>query len=265
MAIDLAAQWRASLPELRIAPTRKRLRAMVGADVVLDTRDAQLVWEPRRVVPMYAVPREDLFLELEETTGTAPPDPLPPVLPPGSFEWHTTPGTAFRARHAGKELGEVAFRPDDVALDGRIELDFQPFAWLEEEQPVISHPHDPFKRIDILPSSRHVRVELDGVVLAESDRVVALYETSLPTRWYLPREDVRLDLLEPSTKHTTCAYKGVASYLSAEGEAGQDIAWFYPDPLHEAAPVRDLVAFWSERTTMTVDGEPFGRRGPHTD
>jgi uncharacterized protein (DUF427 family) len=262
MAIDLTAQWRETLPELRITRTHKRLRARLDGDVVLDTRDALLVWEPRRVVPQYAVPAGDLFLELKETTAAALPDPLPPLMPPGHFAWHTTPGTRYVASHAGKELGEVAFRPDDPALEGRVEVDFDPFEWLEEEQPVISHPHDPWKRIDILPSSRHVRVELDGVVLAESDRAVALYETSLPTRWYLPREDVRLDLLEPSQHHSTCAYKGVAGYLSAAGEAGRDVAWYYPDPLHEALPVRDLVAFYSERTVTTVDGERFGTRGP---
>jgi uncharacterized protein (DUF427 family) len=262
MAIDLTTQWRETLPELRIAPTRKRLRAMTGGEVVLDTHDALLVWEPRRVVPQYAVPPQDLFLELEETAATPLPDSLPPLMPPGSFTWHTTPGTALVARHGGTELGEVAFRPDDPALGGRIVVDFHPFDWLEEEQAVISHPHDPFKRIDILPSSRRVRVELDGVVLAESDRAVALYETSLPTRWYLPREDVRMELLEPSSSHSTCAYKGVASYLNAEGEAGRDVAWYYPEPLHEAEPVRDLVAFYSERTVTTVDGERFGMHGP---
>jgi uncharacterized protein (DUF427 family) len=262
MAVDLVAQWRETLSDLRIARTGKRLRAMHGGDVVLDSRDALLVWEPRRVVPEYAVPPEDLTLELREAGAGSLPDELPSLLPPGHFDWHTTPGTPLAASHAGQDLGTVAFRPDDPALGGRIVVAFAPFDWLEEEQPVVSHPHDPFKRIDILPSSRHVRVELDGVLLAESDRPVALYETSLPTRWYLPRDDVRLDLLEESPSHTTCAYKGTASYLSAAGAAGEDVAWHYPDPLHEALPIRDLVAFYSERTMLTVDGERFGVRGP---
>jgi uncharacterized protein (DUF427 family) len=80
-----------------------------------------------------------------------------------------------------------------------------------------------------------------------------LIETSLPVRWYLPREDVRMDLLTPSDHHTTCAYKGVASYLSAEG--APEVAWFYPDPLHDALPVRDLVSFWRPAAVL-VDGEP---------
>jgi uncharacterized protein (DUF427 family) len=157
---------------------------------------------------------------------------------------------------------EVAFRPDDEALGGRVVLDFARFEWREEDEPVMGHAHDPFKRIDVLRSDRHVVVSLDGTVLAESRRPTALFETLLPVRWYLPREDVRLDLLSPSSTHSVCAYKGVASYLSAEGDAGADIAWYYPDPLHDAEQVRDLVAFWSERAHVTVDGVPVPGRMP---
>lgn len=262
MTLDLEAQWRDSLAQLRTAPTAKRLRAHLDGEVVLDTRDALLVWEPRRVVPQYAVPPGDLRLELTEPAGPpgpAVPDPLPALLPPGHFGWHTTAGAPLTATVDGRDLGEVAFRPDDPGLDGRVVVDFDPFEWVEEDQPVLGHPHDPFKRIDILRSDRHVRVELGGVVLAESDRPVALFETLGPVRWYLPREDVRMDLLSDSDTHTTCAYKGVASYLSLTddpvgGPSGRDIAWFYPDPLHEAEPVQGLIAFWSERADVLVDG-----------
>ncbi len=260
MALDLTAQWRESLGQLRTARTPKRLRASLDGEVLLDTRDALLVWEPGRVVPQYAVPQEDFSLVLTEVSGTTPPEQLPPVLAPGHFDWHTTAGSALGLKgHA--DLGEVAFRPDDADLGGRVVVDFARFAWVEEDQPVLGHPHDPFKRIDILPSDRHVRVQLDGVVLAESDRSVALFETHLPVRWYLPAEDVRMDLLSPSDTHTTCAYKGVAGYLSvrttdaADGDRGCDIAWVYPDPLHEAEPVKGLVAFWSERAEVLVDGQ----------
>ena len=252
MALDLSRHD--PLGELRFAPTAKRVRARRRDTEVLDTMDAMLVWEPRRVVPLYAVPPGDLRLPLTPGGPTALPERLRPLLPPGRFEWHTCPGTPLHATLDGEDLGEVAFRPDDPDLGGRVIVDWSPFEWVEEDEPVLGHPHDPFKRIDILRSSRHVRVEVDGVVLAESTRPVALFETPLPTRWYLPREDVRLDLLTPSDTHTTCAYKGVASYLSAESDHGRDIAWYYPDPLHEALPVKDLVAFWSERAEVYVDG-----------
>jgi uncharacterized protein (DUF427 family) len=127
-----------------------------------------------------------------------------------------------------------------------------PFTWREEDEQVVSHPHDPYARIDVLRSDRHVRVSVGDTLLAESARPVALFETGLPVRWYLPREDVRMDLLTPSGSRTSCAYKGTASYLGAEG--APDVAWFYPDPLHDAMPVKDLLCFW-RAATVQVDGE----------
>lgn len=248
MAIDLTQQWFRDLAELRYVATPKRLRALLGGQVVLDTRDALLVYEPRRVVPWYAVPAADLDLELTEQDPAPVPELRSPVLPPRHAEWHTVPG---RSLHLDGH-GEVAFRPDDPALGGRVVLHWDPFEWLEEDEPVMGHPHDPFKRVDVLRSDRHVRVEVGDEVLAESTRPTMLVETGLPVRWYLPRDDVRTDLLTPSQTHTVCAYKGVASYLSAEG--APDVAWSYPDPLHDALPVKDLVCFWRP-AVVSVDGE----------
>lgn len=144
-------------------------------------------------------------------------------------------------------------RPDNPGLGGRVVMHWEPFTWQEEDEVVVGHPHDPFARVDTRRSDRHVRVVVGDTVVAESDRPVALFETGLPVRWYLPRADVRMELLEPSATHTTCAYKGVASYLSAEG--APDVAWYYPDPLHDAAPVRDLLCF-SGDATVEVDRVP---------
>ncbi|QGN32629.1 DUF427 domain-containing protein [Microlunatus sp. Gsoil 973] len=155
--------------------------------------------------------------------------------------------------------GEVAFRPDEPSLGGRIVLHWEPFAWLEEDERVMAHPHDPFSRIDVLRSDRRVRVEIGGVTVAESSRPMMLIETKLPVRWYLPREDVRMDLLAPSESHTVCAYKGIASYLSAHN--APDVAWFYPDPLHDALRVKDMVCFWRAATVM-VDDEPVDTSMP---
>jgi uncharacterized protein (DUF427 family) len=127
---------------------------------------------------------------------------------------------------------------------------------------VISHPHDPFARIDVLDSARHVRAELGGVVLAESSAPRALFETGLPVRYYLPPDDVRLDLLTRSATTTTCAYKGEAGYYSADLPGGADVAWYYDDPLADAIPVRGLVAFWSERVELYVDGERYAEGMP---
>jgi uncharacterized protein (DUF427 family) len=258
MAVDLQQQWFRGLADLRFAATPKRLRALLDGRTVLDTRDALLVYEPRRVVPWYAVPPRDLRLDLTEHDPSPVPELTAPVLPPHHNDWHTVPG---RSLHLDGH-GEVGFRPEDPDLGGRIVLHWEPFEWLEEDDPAISHPHDPFKRIDVLRSSRHVLVQVDGTTLAESSRSMMLIETGLPVRWYLPPEDVRMDLLTPSKTHTVCAYKGVASYLNAE--RAPDVAWFYPDPLHDALRVRDMVCFWRP-ASVVVDGEPADTSMPGRD
>jgi len=255
MAIDLRAQWFRDLAELRHLPSPKRVRALLDGRTVLDTREAVLVWEPKRIVPQYAVPPGDLELDLVEAEPAPLPERLGPVLEPWHPEWHTSPGRSLQ----DVDHGELAFRPDEPALGGRVIVRFDRFDWLEEDEPVVSHPHDPFARIDVLRSDRHVRVEVNGDVIAESTRPTALFETGPPVRWYLPSDDVRMDLLRPSDTHTTCAYKGTASYFSAEG--APDVAWRYRDPLNDAVPVRDLLSFWRD-ATVYVDGEPVETRMP---
>ena len=254
--------------ELRIEPIRHRIRAFVGEDAVVDTTRAVLVWEPRRIVPVFAIPADDIDAEL------VPADPgpgqdlsgqdlsgLPPLLGPMQFEIHTSGGEPMTLSHRDEVLADAAFRPSDPDLDGMVTLNFDAFTrWMEEEQELVGHAHDPFKRIDVLRTSRHVTVSLDGQVLADSKRPSSLLETHLPTRWYLPRDDVRMDLLEPSENRSTCAYKGIASYFSAPAAGqGRDIAWTYPGPKHDAIPVGDHICFWSERTDLTVDEEPVRR------
>ena len=173
-------------------------------------------------MPVYAVPEDALDVEFEpvgDPVVTPEPD-LPPVMGPDGFATHTCPGRKLDVRVDGVAVEVAAFRSDDPDLAGYVLLDFSVFDWLEEDQQAIGHPHDPFKRIDTLPSTRHVVVTLDGVVLADTRRPVASLETHLPTRLYIPQDDVRSQLLEPSDHRTTCAYKGHASHLSVAG-AGQ--------------------------------------------
>jgi uncharacterized protein (DUF427 family) len=143
-----------------------------------------------------------------------------------------------------------------AALRDHIRFDWGAMdAWFEEDEEVFTHARDPYRRIDALRSSRHVRVELDGVVLADSRRPTVLFETGLRPRYYLPKVDVRTDLLEPTDTVTSCPYKGQARYWSARvGErVERDVAWSYPTPLPESAPVAGLVCFYDERLDVLVD------------
>jgi uncharacterized protein (DUF427 family) len=254
--------WRA-LGDLRHQPTEKRVRATAGEDTVVDSTRAVLVWEPRRVVPSYAVPVEDVYADLvpvspEQGTPGGSDAPASPVLHPGiPFGVHSTEGQPLALDVGGARREGVAFRLADEDLAGHVVLDFEGFdAWYEEDEPIVSHPRDPFHRVDVRRSSRHVRIELDGTVVAESSRPSVVFETNLPVRFYLPREDVRADL-RPSEKRTRCAYKGEASYwsLDAGGRHHENRAWSYEAPLEDAVALTGLVAFFDELVDVTVDGE----------
>jgi uncharacterized protein (DUF427 family) len=251
------------LERLRHEPIAKRIRAQAGGETVVDSRRAALVWEPLRVVPSYAVPAEDIAGEVVGDGDGAAPRPegdwlgdrrvYDPSIP---FAAHTAGGEAVTIRAGGREA--AGFRLADPDLDGYVIVDFGGFdRWLEEDEANLGHPRDPFHRIDIVHSSRHVVVEHDGQVVADSRRPYLLFETQLPVRYYLPREDVRADLLEPSDTQTVCAYKGRASYSSLPG--APDCVWFYTEPLREAAEVTGRLAFFNERLDITVDGERSAR------
>ncbi|MDQ1536605.1 MAG: hypothetical protein QOE58_998 [Actinomycetota bacterium] len=262
MAVKMGSFLMESVPRLRFEQTSQRIRVLHGSTTLADTTSAVLVWEPRRVVPGYAVPDSDLDAKLVPSRAPIHAlDELPVVVGPENFSLHTSPGQGLDVHVGDEVLPDAAFRPDDPDLAGYVSLEFGAFTWLEEDEEAVGHPHDPFKRIDTLHSSRHVVVALDGTVLADTTRAVALLETNLPTRWYIPQEDVRMELLEPSSHRTTCAYKGHASYYSVvgAGDAGRDIAWTYPEPLHDGERVRDLVCFFSERTDLSVDGVELDR------
>jgi uncharacterized protein (DUF427 family) len=187
--------------------------------------------------------------------------------------------------HQHGKLGRYYFPRDDISAEG-IELVEPPEgapglegyvaipwdaldAWFEEDEQLIAHAVDPYHRVDVRRSSRHVVISSGGVTLADSSRPAALFETGLPTRWYLPREDV-VATLEPSELHTECAYKGVASYFSVQAgeELLENVAWTYPTPRHDAAGVRDAVCFFNEAVDLDIDGErqerpatPWGQPG----
>ena len=132
--------------------------------------------------------------------------------------------------------------------------------WLEEDEELLGHARDPFHRIDALRTSRHIRVSLSNRLVAETREAVALFETRLPVRWYIPRGHVFAELERNDEHRTTCAYKGHATHWDVGDEKA--IAWSYELPLNDAVPVRSMVCFYNERVDIEVDGELQPR--PHT-
>ncbi len=263
MALALRQHLMNGVGQLRFEPITSRLRAYLGDTVLLDSTAARLVWEPRRILPCYWVPDGEVrgeFAEDESDAAHADPDVVfldgPPVLPPmAAFGVHTTPGRPLQLRVPAGSV--AAFRPDDPELSGGVTIGFGgPSRWLEEQDEVVSHPRDPFHRIDVRVSSRPVQIRRDGVLLASSDHPHVLTETLLPPRYYFRPEDVALDRLTESDTSTACAYKGWASYYALDGA---DVAWTYREPLDDAKPVHAEIAFFNERVDVIVDGEPVDR------
>jgi uncharacterized protein (DUF427 family) len=244
--------------ELRHEPLERRVRANLGSETIVDSTRAILVWEPRRVVPSYAVPAEDIRTEPAKAPATN--GQVAGVLHPGiPFSVHTAAGEPVSV---ADRVG-AGFRLADEDLAGYVALDFDAFdRWYEEDEPIAGHPRDPYHRIDVRQSARPVRIELDGEVVAETTRARMLFETQLPTRFYLPREDVRVEL-HPGTARTYCPFKGHATSWSLDlaGHRHEDLGWSYAQPLPEAVAIAGLVAFWDECVEVFLDGERRERPG----
>lgn len=264
MAIQLQERMAGLLGDLRVAGTPWRIRGVRGDEVVVDSRNAVLVWEPKRVTPVYAVPESDVAGRIEPL---GPPRPLEPsearrpVLDPSvPFDAHTAPGEAVAVHVDGGTVAGIRYV--DPLLEGRVGIDFDALAWFEEDAPQVAHPRDPFHRIDARPTPRHVVMSHDGVVVVDTDRARLLAETMLPVRWYVPEDAVRVPL-EPSDTTSTCAYKGRARYRSARvgDEVLHDLFWSYDEPLSDGRDVAGLLGVFAERLDVVVDGEPRERPG----
>ena len=260
------------MPGIRTESIDKWVRAYVGSTVVVDSRRPLLFWEDDFPVPNYAFDRADVRSDLL----------VPSAEEPASreFSFYGPKGAVsqwFDLRVGDRVVPHAAWVRDDPALKDLLILSWQPGRldrWLEEDEEVRGHPRDPHKRVETLTSRRHVVVELDGVVLAASDRPVLLLETGLPTRYYLPRDDVNFDALTPSDYYSLCPYKGdTREYWSAVGPPEvPNLAWSYWSPLPAVEKIGGLIAFYNELVDLTVDGvrldravspfsEPDHRRG----
>jgi uncharacterized protein (DUF427 family) len=231
---------------VRIERGQKRIRAYFGRELVLDTSRPLLVWEVP-YYPAYYIPLEDVGAELVRTSRV---ERSPSRGSATYFDVKTTGGVAENAawQYPDSPIEELrgVVRFDWNAMD----------EWFEEDEPVYVHPRDPYTRVDILASSRHVEIIVNGVKVADSHQPRILFETGLPPRYYLPATDVRMDLLRPSTTETHCPYKGAASYWSLElnGDRYEDFVWTYRAPIAESQKIAGLLAFYNERVDIYVDG-----------
>jgi uncharacterized protein (DUF427 family) len=225
----------------------KRIRAYLGGELVADTTEPLLVWEKPQY-PAYYFPVGDVRTELLEADGGV-------VRSPSRGDGHT-----FTVKAGGKQVTGAALRyeasPFEELRDA-IRLDWHAMdAWFEEDEQVFTHPRDPYTRVDILPSSRHVRIELDGLTIAETDKPTLLFETGLPVRYYLPMTHVRMDLLTSSESVSHCPYKGEAEWWSLHvgDDSRPDVAWSYPTPLPESQKIAGLISFYPREVDVYVDG-----------
>ncbi len=220
--------------QVRFEDSHRRVRAIFANTTIADSTRVKLLLEPMKL-GIYYFPFEDVRSDALRKSG----DRL----------WDVVAGdrVAERAGWEREEFpGYVAFKWDKMDQ------------WFEEDDEVFVHPRDPYHRVDVLNSSRHVKVLIGGQVVAETNRPRLLLETGLPTRYYIPKLDVRMDLLSPTDLHTRCPYKGEASYwtVTVGGQEFKNIAWAYPSPIPEIPKIENLLSFYNEKVdAIYVDDE----------
>ncbi len=231
---------------MRVEPSPRWVRGCINGLPIVDSKRVVVVYGARRLAT-YFFPTDDVRMDL-----------LRPA------ETQATPGEQrLTLRVDGRTIEDIAwtYADDDrehAALRDYIAFEWRKVdAWYEEDDEVFVHPRDPYHRVDVLNSSRHVKVVIGGQVVAETRQPRLLFETGLRTRYYIPKVDVRMDLLEPTSTVTQCPYKGNASYWSARigDQVYPDIVWSYPFPIPECTKIQNLLAFYNEKTDTYVDGE----------
>ena len=231
-------------------PSPKRLRVKVGELIVADSAEA-LVLQESDHLPVYYFPIKDVDESFLMPSTTRTECPYKGV----ASHYSLNTGVTLVQDAGWRYLEPVKGCPPIADYMGFYwsKMDH----WYEEDEEIFVHARDPFRRVDCLPSSRRVQVFVDGEMMADSKRGVFLFETGHPTRYYLPIADTRLELLSPSRYISRCPYKGIASYyhLTVNGKHRENLVWYYPEPVHEAARIKGLVCFYNEfADRILVDG-----------
>ncbi len=247
-----AGVFNAELPReglLYFESSPRRMRGLFAGETIVDSHRVKLMHEyghlPRCYFPHTDV-RMDLLERSEHTTHSP----------------QKGDAVYWNLRAGGRTVENAAWSYPDPPPGAPALRDYIAFywksmdGWLEEDEPAIGHVRDPYHRVDVLKTSRHVRMSIAGTLLAESRRTRVLFESGLPPRWYFPLEDVSAELIATDLR-TTCAYKGHASFFSvrAGGELHENVAWTYKEPRHDVATVAGYVAFFNEHVETEVDGE----------
>jgi len=242
-----AAAERARLKDgVHIESSPRRVRAFLDNQLIADSQKVLLVFETKRP-PVYWFPTTDVRMDL--------------LVPKERAAGDTSLTVRWRSNTKGKTVDNLAWSyaepsGDLAPLEGHIAFHWNSIdAWFEEDEEVFVHPRDPYTRVDTVHSSRHVRVVVDGKTVAETNRPVLLFETGLPTRYYIPKLDVRMDLLEPTDTVTHCPYKGDANYwnLKLGDTTYKDFVWVYRRPIPEIPKIENLLCFYNEKVDLYVD------------
>ena len=232
--------------QVKIVGTEKRVRGVLNGKYIFDTTAAKLVWE-NGFYPNYWIPRSDFL----NTVNFAQDKPI------SGIDSSTSTLSVDNKSVASLVIPE-SFNSE---LAGYVKIDFKALdGWYEEQAEVVYHPKDPWHRVDVLPTGRLVKVEIDGVVVADTGSeggVMSLWETRFPARWYLPRTAIKWEYLTPSDTKTGCPYKGEASYYNAviNGKEVKDVAWWYKQPMQESASILGLLCFYPNKVDTIVDGK----------
>jgi uncharacterized protein (DUF427 family) len=243
-------------PVNHVQPVPRRVRAVLADQTVLDTTRARYVWEWPHY-PQYYIPLADVRRDLLVAEGQAKQSRR------GLQHLHALRAGDVDRAHAARVLDESPV--DGLAGTVRFEWDALD-AWYEEDEQVFVHPRNPYVRVDALRSARPLRVELDGTVLADSASPVLVFETGLPTRYYVNRTDVDFTHLVPSDTVTACPYKGTTSaYWSVRigDTVHADLAWAYDFPTRQLLPITGLIAFYNEKVDIILDGQLLDRPQTH--
>ena len=235
-----------------VEPAPRRVRGYFNGALVFDTTRAHYVWEIA-YYPQYYIPAADVRMDHLQDENHAQ------KLQLGS--------SRLFSLTSGERVQKSAARLyDSGPVAGSVRFEWDAIDWFEEDEPIIGHPRNPYVRVDALRSHRHIKVELDGVVLAETHSPVLLFETGLPTRYYIDRTDVMFSHLQKSETQTICPYKGITSQywnVTAGETVYPDLAWTYDYPLREVAAIAGMIAFYNEKLDIFVDGTSSSRPLTH--